>query len=161
MNAVTHLQPAVCMTGESPRSLPPEAPAGTFFLGTSCTISDPLPNHQAPAFETADALVHFPRCSHAGVRNTLSCALSHSRPGRLRAIVGGMHRAATPPEVVALRADAIEELHPQLICPCHCNGDSARDYLKGRFPDAFQTASTGCALALNAGSESFGRMYAG
>jgi 7,8-dihydropterin-6-yl-methyl-4-(beta-D-ribofuranosyl)aminobenzene 5'-phosphate synthase len=151
-NAVTHLQPAVFMTGEIQRILPPEAPPGRFFLDTECRTADTLVDDQALAFETADGVVVFLGCSHAGVYNTVACALSASRSGRLRAIVGGMHLSKAPLEAVALLADRIEKLHPQLICPCHCTGDAARDYLKGRFPGAFQEVRTGSTLMINGSS---------
>ncbi len=151
-NAVTHLQPAVFMTGEIPRCIPTEAPAGRFFLDAECRTPDPLLDDQALAFETANGVVVFLGCSHAGVYNTVACALSASRTGRLRAIVGGMHLSKALPEAVALLADGIEKLHPVLICPCHCTGNDAREYLKGRFPDAFREVRTGSTLTLNGGS---------
>jgi 7,8-dihydropterin-6-yl-methyl-4-(beta-D-ribofuranosyl)aminobenzene 5'-phosphate synthase len=147
-NAVTHLHPAVFMTGEIPRTLPLEAPAGKFFLDTECRTPDPLVDDQALAFETADGVVAFLGCSHSGVSNTLSSVLNASQTGRLRAVIGGMHLSKAPLEAVALLADGIEKLHPQLVCPCHCTGDAARDYLKGRFPDAFRDVRTGFSLTL-------------
>jgi 7,8-dihydropterin-6-yl-methyl-4-(beta-D-ribofuranosyl)aminobenzene 5'-phosphate synthase len=153
-NVVTHLQPAVFMTGEIPRVFPLEAPAGAarFFLDPECKTPDTLVDDQALAFETADGVVVFLGCSHAGVSNTLSCALRASRTGRLRAVIGGMHLSEASPEAVALLADEIEKLHPQLVCPCHCTGNAAREYLKGRFPDAFFELRTGSSLTLNGGS---------
>jgi 7,8-dihydropterin-6-yl-methyl-4-(beta-D-ribofuranosyl)aminobenzene 5'-phosphate synthase len=151
-NAVTHLQPAVFMTGEIPRTRPAEAPAGRFFLDAECKTPDTLLDDQALAFETADGVVVFLGCCHAGVSNTLSCALRASRTGRLRAVVGGMHLSEAPPEAVALLADEIERLHPQLVCPCHCTGKAAREYMEGRFPDAFFELRTGSSLTLNGSS---------
>jgi hypothetical protein len=46
-------------------------------------------------------------------------------------------RRTWAPRAVAVLSDEIEKLHPQLICPCHCTGKAAREYLAGRFPDAF------------------------
>jgi len=151
-NVVTHLQPAVFMTGEIPRTRPPEAPTGRFFVDPECRTPDMLLDDQALAFETAEGLVVFLGCSHAGVANTLSCALRASQTGRLRAVVGGMHLSEASPHAVALLADEIEKLHPQLICPCHCTGKAAREYLAGRFPDAFFELRTGSSLTLNESS---------
>jgi 7,8-dihydropterin-6-yl-methyl-4-(beta-D-ribofuranosyl)aminobenzene 5'-phosphate synthase len=148
-NTVTHLQPAVFMTGEIARSLPLEAPGGRFFLDPACTTPDPLLDDEALAFETAEGVVLFLGCSHAGVANTLTCALNHSRMGRLRAVIGGMHLSEAPPEAVAMLAEEIEKLHPQLVCPCHCTGSAAREYLKGRFPYSYFELRTGSSLTLN------------
>ena len=65
-NAVTHLQPAVFMTGEIPRGIPAEALTDGFFLDAECRTPDPLLDDQAIAFETADGVVVFLGCSHAG-----------------------------------------------------------------------------------------------
>jgi 7,8-dihydropterin-6-yl-methyl-4-(beta-D-ribofuranosyl)aminobenzene 5'-phosphate synthase len=148
-NAVTHLHPAVYMTGEIPRSHPPEAPAGRFYLDAECRTPDPLLDDQAMAFETAEGIVLFLGCSHAGVVNTLACALNQSRTGRLRAVIGGMHLAEASQEALVLLADKIEELRPQLVAPCHCTGDAARDYLSRRFPGSFFEVRTGSSLTLN------------
>jgi 7,8-dihydropterin-6-yl-methyl-4-(beta-D-ribofuranosyl)aminobenzene 5'-phosphate synthase len=149
---MTNLQPAVFITGEIPRTLPVEAPSGRFFLDPECKMPDTLLDDQALSFETADGVVVFLGCSHAGVSNTLSCALRASRTGRLRAVIGGMHLSEALPEAVALLADEIEKLHPQLVCPCHCTGNSARELLRRRFPDAFFELRTGSSLTLNGGS---------
>jgi 7,8-dihydropterin-6-yl-methyl-4-(beta-D-ribofuranosyl)aminobenzene 5'-phosphate synthase len=149
---VTHLQPAIYLTGEIPRRRPQEAPAGGFFLDADCRTPDPLLDDQALAFETGDGLVVVLGCSHSGVLNTLNRALDASRSGKLRAIVGGMHLATAQPQAIARLADGIEKLDPQLICPCHCTGDAARHYLEGRFPDAFREMHTGSTLMLNGDS---------
>jgi 7,8-dihydropterin-6-yl-methyl-4-(beta-D-ribofuranosyl)aminobenzene 5'-phosphate synthase len=148
-NAVTHMQPAVFMTGEIPRTRPTEAPAGGFFLDPECRTSDTLQDDQALAFETADGVVLFLGCSHAGVANTLACALRASQTGRLRAIIGGMHLSEASPEAIVSLGDAIEKLHPQLISPCHCTGDAAREHLARRFPEAFFELRTGSSVTLN------------
>ncbi len=150
----THLHPAVFMTGEIPRRLPVEAPAGRFFLDAECATPDPLLDDEALAFETAEGVVVFLGCSHAGVANTLACALNESRSGRLRALIGGFHLSEAPPEAVAGLADGIESFHPQLVCPCHCTGVSAREYLRGRFPDSFFELRTGSSLTFNGSSSS-------
>jgi 7,8-dihydropterin-6-yl-methyl-4-(beta-D-ribofuranosyl)aminobenzene 5'-phosphate synthase len=151
-NALTHIHPAVFMTGEIPRGRPTEAPSGGFFLDRECTIPDPLSDDQSIAFETAEGVVVFLGCSHAGVQNSLSAILSASQTGKLRAIIGGMHLAEARPEAVAELADAIETLRPQLICPCHCTGDAAREYLQRRFTDSFLSACTGTSLTFSQSS---------
>ncbi|MGA2479481.1 MAG: MBL fold metallo-hydrolase [Spirochaetia bacterium] len=147
--AVTHLHPAVFTTGEIPRTYPAEVPAGKFFLDAECRNPDPFRDEQALAFETGEGVMVFLGCSHAGVHNALECALNHSRSGRLRAVVGGMHLGKASPEAVMQLADEIEKLHPQLVCPCHCTGNAAREQLKRRFPDAYFEVRTGSTLTFN------------
>jgi len=148
-NTETHLNPAVFVTGEIPRGAPLEAPTDRFFLNRECTVPDPFNDDQALAFETTRGVVVFLGCSHAGVENTIACALGHSRSGKLRAVIGGMHLAEAPQEKLVRLADRLEELGPRLICPCHCTGGKAKDYLKSRFPKSYLEAHVGTVLRLN------------
>jgi len=150
--AMTHLHPAVFMTGEISRSQSTEAPSDNFFLDAECRSPDPLLDDQALAFETPDGVVAFLGCSHAGVQNTLSAVLSGSQTGRLRAVIGGMHLAKARHEALAVLADWIEKLHPQIVCPFHCTGASAQNYLKGRFADAYLEMHTGSSFSLSQSS---------
>ncbi len=149
---VTHIGPSIFVTGEIPRSMPPEAPAGRFFLDSGCRVPDPLADDQALVVETDGGAVVILGCSHAGVGNTLSYALGKSRSGRLRAVIGGMHLSEAPQEEIVRLADRLEELSPSLVCPCHCTGQRAKEVFKRRFPEAYREGSTGATLTFDSGS---------
>ncbi|HUI71375.1 MAG TPA: MBL fold metallo-hydrolase [Spirochaetia bacterium] len=144
---VTRLHPAVFLTGEIERRSPPPS-AGRFFVDPEGLSPDPFLDDQALVLETQGGAVIFLGCSHAGVENTLRCALSHSQTGKLRAVVGGMHLSDASEEEIAELGDALESLGPELIAPCHCTGAKAKEYLKNRFPAAYSEASTGTAFEL-------------
>jgi 7,8-dihydropterin-6-yl-methyl-4-(beta-D-ribofuranosyl)aminobenzene 5'-phosphate synthase len=148
-NGVTHLHPAVFVTGEIPRTTQPEAPGGRFFLDPQCSVPDPLTDDQALVIDTTGGAVVVLGCSHAGVRNTLSWALAHSQTGKLRAMVGGMHLLEAFPEALSHVGDTLERLGPELICPCHCTGEGAKEYLARRFPKAYRHGHVGTMLSFN------------
>jgi len=148
-SGMTRLHPAVFVTGEVKRLSPPEAPADHFFLDAGCTIADPLSDDQALVVDTVDGVVVLLGCSHAGVGNTLASALSHLPTRRLRAVVGGMHLKDASMEEITRAADALEELGALTICPCHCTGDRAKDYLRRRFPKAYVHGPVGTVVKLS------------
>ena len=90
--------------------------------------------------------VVFLGCSHAGVANTVGHALSLSRTGRLRALVGGMHLAQAPIARVEGLADLLEGLAPRAVGPSHCTGRGAAAYLRSRLPAAFVAVRAGTIL---------------
>jgi 7,8-dihydropterin-6-yl-methyl-4-(beta-D-ribofuranosyl)aminobenzene 5'-phosphate synthase len=117
-----------------------------FYLDGDCTRRDPFRDDQALVIETAGGAVVLLGCAHAGVANTLSCALNQSRSGRLRAVVGGMHLGDAPQEEIVRLGDLLERLGPRLICPCHCTGAKAKEYFRSRFPDAYREGRAGTRL---------------
>jgi 7,8-dihydropterin-6-yl-methyl-4-(beta-D-ribofuranosyl)aminobenzene 5'-phosphate synthase len=143
---VTRLHPAVFVTGEVPRVEPLESPGGRFFLDRQCNCEDPLTDDQALVIDTRGGAVVILGCSHAGVVNTISWALAHSGTGSLRAVVGGMHLLEVSPEALSRVGDALERLGAQTICPCHCTGEGAQEYLAGRFPKAYRRGRVGTVL---------------
>ena len=146
---VTHLNPAVFVTGEIPRSAALEAPTNRYFLDPECTTADPFNDEQALALETSAGVVVVIGCAHAGVENTIRCALSHSRSGKLRAVIGGMHLAEAKQDGLARLADYLQGLGPTLICPCHCTGSRAKEYFQSRFPGVYRNVHAGTVLRLD------------
>ncbi len=143
---VTRLHPFAFVTGEIPRAKASNGREGRFFVDAECTTPDLFPDDQALVIETTRGAVVVLGCSHAGVENTLSCALRLTKLGRLRAVVGGMHLDDAPDETVAGVADFIEALCPDVICPIHCSGARARNYFHDRFPRAFVEGHVGTIL---------------
>jgi len=144
----TRLNQAVFVTGEVRRSRPSPQTAGRFFLDPDGDAPDPFSDDQALVVETSRGAVVCLGCSHAGVANTLQFALGLSRAERLRAVVGGMHLAGASAGELSKIGDLLESLGPDLICPCHCTGTEAGEYLKTRFPNAYRQAHAGTVLEL-------------
>jgi metal-dependent hydrolase (beta-lactamase superfamily II) len=60
-----------------------------------------------------------------------------------------MHLLEASQEALSRVGDALERLGPQIICPCHCTGEGAQEYIAGRFPKAYRRGRIGAALELN------------
>lgn len=140
------IRPGIFLTGEVPRTGPPEAPTERFFLDERCTVADPFRDDQALVVDTQEGAIVFLGCSHAGVANTVTHALSLSRTGRLRALVGGMHLAQAPRPRCEQLADLLEGLHPRAVGPSHCTGSGAAAHLRSRLPAAFVAVRVGTIL---------------
>ena len=146
---VTSLRSSVFLTGEITRRAASTPSGGRFFLDPDCRVPDPFLDDQALGVETEQGMIVLLGCSHAGVESTLKCALSHSLSKRLRAVIGGMHLAGASEDELARLVDYLEELGPDLISPCHCSGAEAKEYLKSRFPAAYEEAGAGTELTFS------------
>jgi len=146
---VTRLHPAVFVTGEIQRLAPTEALGDPFYLDSRCSVADPLSDDQALVVDTQDGAVVLLGCSHSGVGNTLASAMSHLSTRKLRAVVGGMHLEDASLDAMTRVGNALEELGALTICPCHCTGDKAKEYLRRRFPKAYVHGSVGTVLKLS------------
>jgi 7,8-dihydropterin-6-yl-methyl-4-(beta-D-ribofuranosyl)aminobenzene 5'-phosphate synthase len=99
-------------------------------------------------------LVVITGCSHAGVINTVRYARKITGVDHVHAILGGFHLAgllyeqSIPPTVEALR-----EIGPEVIAPCHCTGWRAVHALADAFPNGFIPSSVGTRYVLDAGPE--------
>ena len=146
VRGAAEIRPGVFLTGEVPRSGPPEAPTDRFFLDQPCAVPDPFSDDQALVVDTEEGAIVFLGCSHAGVANTVAHALSLSRTGRLRSLVGGMHLAQAPQQRIEQLARLLSGLHPRAVCPSHCTGCGPAAYLRSRFPAAFAAVRAGTIL---------------
>jgi 7,8-dihydropterin-6-yl-methyl-4-(beta-D-ribofuranosyl)aminobenzene 5'-phosphate synthase len=99
-------------------------------------------------------LVVITGCGHAGVVNTVRYACKITGVDRVYAILGGFHLSGLfyepiiPPTVEALR-----EIGPEVIAPCHCTGWRAVHALADAFPNGFIPSSVGTRYVLEAGKE--------
>jgi len=123
----------VGVTGAIPRLTGFEDPGGPFFLDRDGILADPIADDQALWMRTPRGLVVIVGCGHAGVVNSLRCALSLSGESRAHAVMGGFHLAQASESRLASTVDALRELNLDLIVPCHCTGDAAFERLRRAF----------------------------
>jgi 7,8-dihydropterin-6-yl-methyl-4-(beta-D-ribofuranosyl)aminobenzene 5'-phosphate synthase len=145
---ITRLHPAIFLTGEIPREEPAEAPGSSFFLDPGCTAADPITDDQALVIDMADGAVVLLGCAHAGVANTLRCALGHSRTGKLRAVIGGLHLRDASPQGLSRVGETLGTLRPQVVCPLHCTGAAAAEELRRRFTTGYTHGRVGAVVKL-------------
>lgn len=146
----TKENPCLLVTGEIPRNT-------TYEIGfpwqhaesAKGLVHDPLvrDDQALVASVKSKGLVIISGCGHAGIINTINYAQKLSGIDKVLAIVGGFHltgpsyESAIEPTIQALR-----QINPSFIVPCHCTGWKAVNRIVQLFPDKFIQPSVGTTL---------------
>ncbi len=125
----TKLSPNMGLTGYIPRQTSYENTGGAFYLDPAMRRPDPLDDDLALWINTPEGLIVCVGCCHAGLINTLNRAIFHSGNSRLRAVIGGFHLLDADESRLEKTTDALRDLSPERIIPCHCTGARAVDFL--------------------------------
>ena len=97
-------------------------------------------------------LVVITGCSHAGVINTIRYARKITGVDRVHAVLGGFHLSGPLYEhTIPATVEALREIGPHVVAPCHCTGWRAVHALADAFPDGFIPSSVGTRYVLEAG----------
>jgi 7,8-dihydropterin-6-yl-methyl-4-(beta-D-ribofuranosyl)aminobenzene 5'-phosphate synthase len=89
-------------------------------------------------------LVVLTGCGHSGIVNILRYVRTLTGEPHLHAVIGGFHLNGPRFEpLIPPTCDALAELAPDHLVPCHCTGWRAIHALAARFPDAFIQNSVG------------------
>ena len=98
---------------------------------------------QALVVETASGPAVLVGCSHPGVDRIVERVVSMLGEKPVL-VIGGFH--SPPPEVI----DRLVELvaSDARICPIHCSGEEAREYLRRRYPSHYCEARAGSVFEL-------------
>jgi 7,8-dihydropterin-6-yl-methyl-4-(beta-D-ribofuranosyl)aminobenzene 5'-phosphate synthase len=95
-------------------------------------------------------LVVLTGCGHAGIVNTLRHVQRLTGEPRLHAVIGGFHLSGPRFEpIIEPTCNALAELAPDHLVPCHCTGWRATHALAARFPAAFIQNSVGTRIELD------------
>ncbi len=87
-------------------------------------------------------LVVLSGCSHPGIVNIVRHM--HNITGeRILCVIGGFHWSILPDEVVEKSLDALLELDPELVVPCHCTGFRPSCMAAGKLGSRFAVSSVG------------------
>jgi 7,8-dihydropterin-6-yl-methyl-4-(beta-D-ribofuranosyl)aminobenzene 5'-phosphate synthase len=98
-------------------------------------------------------LVVITGCGHSGVVNILRYVRKLTGEDRIHAVIGGFHLSGPVFEkIIAPTVDALAELAPDHLVPCHCTGWRAIHAIAARFPDAFIQNSVGTRFELGSPS---------
>jgi 7,8-dihydropterin-6-yl-methyl-4-(beta-D-ribofuranosyl)aminobenzene 5'-phosphate synthase len=90
-------------------------------------------------------------CGHAGVVNTVRYAQRLTGEERVHAVIGGFHLVGLLFEpIIEPTCDALAELDPDVLVPCHCTGWHATTEIARRFPEAFIQNTVGTRFELQA-----------
>jgi 7,8-dihydropterin-6-yl-methyl-4-(beta-D-ribofuranosyl)aminobenzene 5'-phosphate synthase len=121
------------LTGYVPRVSEFEDTGGPFFLDQAGTVEDLISDDQALWLQTKQGLVICAGCSHSGIVNIVRHVLEISGGGRIYAVIGGLHLVNASHERIDRTIEALEQLNPELIVPCHCTGAVATDRILEHF----------------------------
>jgi len=95
-------------------------------------------------------LVILLSCGHAGTINTVRWIQEISGVEKVHAIVGGMHLAPAPDDVISKTVDALAQINPDYIAPMHCTGYRAATVMRQRMPGKVIDQSTGTRFVFGA-----------
>jgi 7,8-dihydropterin-6-yl-methyl-4-(beta-D-ribofuranosyl)aminobenzene 5'-phosphate synthase len=145
--------PGIGVTGSIPRLTNYEDTGGPFFLDVAGDRGDPIDDDLALWMRTEEGLVVIVGCSHAGLINTLNYARGLSGASRIHAVLGGFHLIEASDTRVERTIDALTELGPNLIVPCHCTGERAVEKLRLALGERVLPGSAGTTYTFGGTSE--------
>jgi 7,8-dihydropterin-6-yl-methyl-4-(beta-D-ribofuranosyl)aminobenzene 5'-phosphate synthase len=83
-------------------------------------------------------LVVITGCGHSGIVNILRYVRKLTAEDRLHAVIGGFHLSGPLFEqIIEPTTQALQEMAPDHLVPCHCTGLRAIRTIADRLPDAF------------------------
>lgn len=110
---------------------------------------DDIEEDQAIAIHlTGKGLVVLSGCAHAGIVNTIRQAQEISGVERVHAVLGGFHLGRSEEADIQATIEAVKELNPGILAPCHCTGFQAMAMFARAFPDSFKPAVVGATFLL-------------
>jgi 7,8-dihydropterin-6-yl-methyl-4-(beta-D-ribofuranosyl)aminobenzene 5'-phosphate synthase len=133
------------LTGPVPRDTDYEDPGGAFFLDPECTRPDIIEDDQALWIKTNRGLIVCVGCSHSGIVNTLNYARRVSGQPHVRAVIGGFHLLNADSRRLELTIEALREISPEVVIPCHCTGVKAVRALRNALGDMIRPGRSGIA----------------
>lgn len=138
----------LCLTGPIPRATDFEDTGGPFYLDDACTSPDPLTDDQAAFIETGHGTVVILGCAHAGIINTLRYIQKLTDQQTIHTIIGGMHLHSASEERMEKTMEALRELNPLRMFPCHCTGFPAAARLATEFPGRVSPCPVGTVISI-------------
>ncbi len=139
----TEILSGLYATGPIPRRNDYEDVGGPFFGDEGGLQPDAIEDDQALWIETDKGLLIITGCAHAGIINTVAYAREQSGMDRVYGILGGFHLVNANEIRLQQTMEALHEINPAFLAPCHCTGDKALEILKTEFSAAFHDARAG------------------
>jgi len=96
-------------------------------------------------------LVVLSGCSHSGIINTVTYAKKITGIEKVHAVMGGFHLSGPLFEpIIEATTEAMKEIAPNYIIPCHCTGRNAIMHIEKEMPDRFILNMSGTKLTFSA-----------
>jgi len=100
---------------------------------------------QSLVLKTCQGLVIITGCAHPGIVEIVE----HVRKlfeENVYLLIGGFHLMGKSPKELREITKKLDALKVERIAPCHCSGDTARDFFKQYYGDNYITCSTGLVI---------------
>ncbi|MBW2650948.1 MAG: MBL fold metallo-hydrolase [Deltaproteobacteria bacterium] len=109
---------------------------------------DPIEDDTAIAMNVkGKGLVVLSGCSHSGIINTVTHARKITGIEKVHAVMGGFHLSGPLFEpIIEATTEAMKEIAPDYIIPCHCTGRNAIMRMEKEMPDRFILNMSGTKL---------------
>lgn len=85
-------------------------------------------------------------CCHAGLINTLTHLKEITGESRILAVVGGLHLGAASQDRLEKTVQALRDIKPGLLVPCHCTGEGSIAFLRDHLDCPVHTGYSGFRL---------------
>lgn len=96
-------------------------------------------------------LVVLSGCAHSGIINTVTHARKITGIEKVHAVMGGFHLSGPLFEpIIEATTEAMKEITPDYIIPCHCTGRNAIMHMEKEMPDRFILNMSGTKLTFSA-----------
>lgn len=143
-----NLFPGCITTGEIPKSEPDLTADANFYEDSSCTSHDPIWDDQALILDSSKGLVVILGCCHAGLKATFDRVRDLTGQKKIYMVIGGMHLAQAPFELLEQTILALKEYSVERIGLGHCTGHLGAFTLQTAFPDKCFPCITGVELVV-------------
>jgi 7,8-dihydropterin-6-yl-methyl-4-(beta-D-ribofuranosyl)aminobenzene 5'-phosphate synthase len=121
----TRLSENVVVTGTIPRTWGPESGAGGLYIDSRGDCPDRVVDDQALVVTVGMERLVVAGCAHAGVVNTVRCALELAPGDGPVTVAGGMHLRDASEARIGAAVQALRGLGVSSVCPGHCTGNAA------------------------------------
>jgi 7,8-dihydropterin-6-yl-methyl-4-(beta-D-ribofuranosyl)aminobenzene 5'-phosphate synthase len=134
------------LTGPIPRLSAFEDTGGHFYLDPRQQHPDLIEDDIALVIDLPGGLVVCVGCCHAGLINTLTFIRQRYNHRPIQCVMGGLHLLHAGGERMQRTVDALRQLDPARIIPCHCTGRQAVQQLQEALPGRVKAGHAGLSI---------------
>jgi 7,8-dihydropterin-6-yl-methyl-4-(beta-D-ribofuranosyl)aminobenzene 5'-phosphate synthase len=135
---------AITTTGEVPRTTTFEKVKGFWTVQNTNFKDDVMIDDQSLVLDVKNkGLVIVSGCAHSGIINTIKYAQKITQNKKVYAVLGGFHLMGSDDNTVQSTVDALKEISPEIVAPCHCTGKKATKKIDEAFKGRCRPLRTG------------------
>lgn len=140
----------IAATGIVARKNEFEYPETEFYIYEDASyVQDPFEDDQGAVIRIkGKGIVVITGCAHSGIANTVEQAKIMTGEEKVYAIIGGFHLNDASDWRLSKTIDALREVNPEILIPCHCTGFSATHELIKAFGEKVWEAGSGAQFSL-------------